>query len=249
MCPENTWKQYFDTHAGTYEEEIFTKNTAFEIQFLLEELRLPPGNDILDMGCGTGRHSIPLALAGYQVTGVDISAGMLAEARKKASVAGVQVDWVQTDARLYWAEKAYDAAISLCEGALCLHTPEDDPLERDQTVLGNISQALKPGGKLIITVLNASRMIRQVSEEDLEAGLFDLHTLTEPGKLEIETADGTKTILVRERYYTSPELVRMLNAVDIEVEHIWGGTAGVWQRLPIRLEEMEIMVVGSKRFE
>ena len=105
MTGENTWKQYFDAMAGSYAEEGFTKNTKAEIRFLLEELSLPPGSAILDMGCGTGRHSIPLALAGYRVTGVDISTGMLLEAKRNARAAGVQVAWVQADARLFHAKK------------------------------------------------------------------------------------------------------------------------------------------------
>lgn len=246
MKSENTWQQYFDAAAGAYEEEIFTKNTRAEIQFLLEELNLPPGSRILDMGCGTGRHAIGLALAGYEVTGVDISAGMLAQARKAASTAGVSVTWVQADARGYRSEARFDAAISLCEGALCLLAPEDDPLTRDLGVLANMSAALKPGGRLIITVLNACRMIRQVSEEDLRAGVFSLETLTEPGQMTIETPEGQRRLEVRERYYTPPELARMLAQVGVAVEQLWGGSAGAWNRQPLQLDEMEIMVVGMK---
>lgn len=246
MTNKNNWQRFFDAHAGSYEEEIFTKNTKAEIEFLLEELDLPPGGRVLDLGCGTGRHAIGLALAGYQVTGVDISPGMLAQARQRADAAGVSVEWVQSDARLYASEPRFDAAISLCEGALCLLVPEDDAMLRDLTVLRNMSQALISGGKLIITVLNACRMIRQVTEEDLRKGNFVLETLTEPEMLAFETPAGVQTLAVRERYYTPPEMTRMLVQVGITVEQIWGGTAGAWNRKPLRLDEMEMMVVGRK---
>ena len=54
-------------------DNSFTKNTVAEVDFVLEELSLPPGSRILDVGCGTGRHAVELARRGYQITGVDIS--------------------------------------------------------------------------------------------------------------------------------------------------------------------------------
>ena len=89
------WEQFFNGHAPIYMNNGFTKNTLAEVDFLIEELKLPSGSSILDMGCGTGRHSVELAKRGYAVTGVDLSAGMLAEARKAAETAGVTVEWIQ----------------------------------------------------------------------------------------------------------------------------------------------------------
>ena len=78
MTEKSTWEAFFDAHAPVYEENVFTKNTVREADFLVEELAPPPGGRILDVGCGTGRHSIELARRGYSVTGVDLSFGMLA---------------------------------------------------------------------------------------------------------------------------------------------------------------------------
>lgn len=84
MIRKNEWEEFFDGHAPVYMDNSFTKNTMKEVDFILDELNLPPGCCILDMGCGTGRHSIELARRGYQVIGVDISSGMLTEAKKAA---------------------------------------------------------------------------------------------------------------------------------------------------------------------
>ena len=82
MTGKADWEKFFDGHAPVYMDNCFTKNTVNEVDFLVEELRLKPGATILDVGCGTGRHAIELARRGYMVTGVDLSSGMLAEAKK-----------------------------------------------------------------------------------------------------------------------------------------------------------------------
>ncbi len=77
MTDKSVWETFFDAHAEIYDENVFTKNTVNEVDFLLEELGLAPGGSVLDVGCGTGRHSIELAKRGYSVTGLDISSEML----------------------------------------------------------------------------------------------------------------------------------------------------------------------------
>ena len=111
--PEKTsWERFFDAHAAVYEDNVFTKNTVREVDFLLEELSLQPGDSILDVGCETGRHSIELAKRGYDVTGLDLSSGMLARAADAASAAGVNVDWVHADATRFVLSRKYDCAIA-----------------------------------------------------------------------------------------------------------------------------------------
>ncbi len=78
---KHEWEEFFDREGDYYLQEPFTKHTKKEIDFLLEEFKLPKGAKILDMGCGVGRHSIELAKRGYRVTGIDISQKMLEKAK------------------------------------------------------------------------------------------------------------------------------------------------------------------------
>ena len=67
------------------------------MDFLLDELSSPLRTTILDVGYGTGHHSIELARRSYAVTGLDLSRGMLAKAEEEALAAGVRVEWVFSD--------------------------------------------------------------------------------------------------------------------------------------------------------
>lgn len=76
-----------------------------------------------------------LARRGIEVTGVDISAGMLQEARKMAEESGVNVEFIQSDATKFSTNKQYDVAICLCEGAFELLNVDDNPDEQSLSIL------------------------------------------------------------------------------------------------------------------
>ena len=244
---DNIWEEFFDGHAPRYMENVFTRNTKAEVAFLEEELALNPGSTILDVGCGTGRHAVALAKRGFRVTGVDISSGMLAEARRAAQEAGVSLDLVHEDATKMSFERPFDAALCLCEGAFALLGQTDDPQEHDLAILRCIHAALKPGARLILGTLNAMEKIRRLTKEDIAAGKFDTVTLVETHTLEEDTPEGRKSFVLRERGYVATELALMLRLVGFKVEHVWGSTAGNWRREPPDPDEMELMVVARKR--
>jgi 2-polyprenyl-3-methyl-5-hydroxy-6-metoxy-1,4-benzoquinol methylase len=246
MTGKNEWEEFFDGHAPVYMDNVFTKNTQKEVGFVIEELKITPGSSILDVGCGTGRHDIEFARRGYRVTGVDISSGMLAEAKKAARKAGVEVVWIQADATKFTSSTLFDAALCLCEGAFCLLTLDDDPLEHDLSILRNIYAALKPGAHIIMTTLNGCRMIRQYTQEDVKNGLFDPVTIIETHPAEYRMPETKKSVVVRERGYIASELSTLFRLAGFEVEHVWGGTAGNWGRRQVELDEMEIMLIARK---
>lgn len=242
----NEWVDFFKHEAPQYEQEVFTKNTAAEIDFLMETLQLAPGASILDVGCGTGRHSLVLAKLGFQVTGVDISPDMLAIAEAARQESGLQARFMCRNAREFVAEQPQDAAVCLCEGALCLLGSADDPIEADMRLLRNVYASLKPGAPFILTALNASRHIRMYSDQDVAEGRFDYLNLVELNHIHIQTSQGPSEIVVRERAYTPTELRRMLAQAGFNVEHIYGGTAGAWNRQTPSLDEIELMAIARK---
>lgn len=238
------WEEFFDEHAAIYDENEFTKNTVREVDFLLEELAIPAGGAVLDIGCGTGRHTIELARRGYAVTGLDLSSAMLAKAAAAAEAAGAKVNLVRADATRFSLPATYDAAICLCEGAMGLLGLQDDPTEQPLAILRNVSRCLKPHGKALFTVLNATAMIRKYQNEDVAAGRFDPATLVESS--EYPPRDGLPPVPVRERAFLPSEFRLLLRLAGLETLHLWGGTAGNWGRRALDLDEIEFMAVARK---
>lgn len=247
MSNPTSWQEFFDAHAPIYEQNVFTKNTAKEVDFLIEELALPPGASVLDVGCGTGRHSIELAKRGYAVTGLDLSAEMLAQAKQAGTAAGVNVEWIRADATRFSLPRRYDAAICLCEGSFGLLAQGDDPIEQPLAILRNISCSLKPQAKAVLTVLSATRMIRKCQKEDVAEGRFDPLTMVESSAC--APRDGLPAIAVRERAFVATELVLLCRLAGLSVLNVWGGTAGNWGRRTLDLDEFEIMFVARKTTE
>ena len=183
-----------------------------------------------------------MARAGYAVTGIDISAGMLREARAAADRAGVELELVEADATSFDLGREFDAAVCLCEGSLGL-LGNDDPFDHDAAVLRRAFAALRPGAPFVFTLLNGLRMIRDATSEQVERGAFDPATLTEAFAMDWEAEDGPRSLPIRQRGYVPSELVLLCRAAGFTVEHVWGGTAGNWGRRPVELDEMEIMAV------
>ena len=247
MADTNRWEAFFDTHAPDYNDNVFTKNTQPEVDFLVEELALPPGSSILDVGCGTGRHAVELAKRGFRMTGLDLSRGMLAQGKAAADAAGVDVEWVHADATRFSFPGRFDAAICLCEGSIGLLGREDDPIDQPLAVLRNISRSLKPGAKAVLTVLNAARHIRMYSNEDVAKDRYDPLTMVESS--ELAPREGLPAVPTRERGFVPTELRLLCRLAGLSVVYMGGGTAGRWGKRPIDLDEFEIMLVVEKTGE
>jgi SAM-dependent methyltransferase len=239
----SAWQRYFDATADGYDDESFTGGTEAEVPVLRELLGLAPGDRLLDVGCGTGRHLVPLAAAGVHGTGVDLSPAMLARARARAEAAGVAVDLHVADARTLPASLGpFDGVICLCEGAFCLVADGVEPLAHDRAVLTSIHRVLRPGGRLVLTGLSAARRLAAWQRGEA-GGTVDLLTLTETSTLPLP--DGT-SVTVREHYHLPDGLRTLAEAVGFEVEAIWAGGALDWRPEPPTVEDFELLLVARR---
>lgn len=244
MSVPEGWRAFLDGHAPFYVQNVFTRNTMSEVEFLVRELRLDPGAVVLDLGCGTGRHSIELARRGYRMVGVDLSRGRLCQAR--AAAAGVSVAWIQADAKCFAAPDRFDGAICLCEGSLGLAGDGEDPMAHDAAIAFNLSRCLRPGARLVVTALNGLRLLRQHGSDDVAAGAFDPVTLTKRHAMEWDSGNGHHEAIVREHGYRPEQLRSLFEAAGLTIQHVGGGTAGDWGYRPVDPDEYEIMLIAPR---
>lgn len=240
---ERNWIRFFEREAPSYMENVFTKNTPAEVEFLIRELGMSEGDTVLDIGCGTGRHSVELSRRGFRCTGIDQSPDMLEIARRTAGEAGVEVEFIEGDASSTSLDRRFDHAVCICEGAFCLMEPGTDPLPYHTGILRNIHGMLKPGGNLLLNALSALRLIRLSSDEEVASGKFDPVTTS---VMEIHPGPDGIDIRGVEKGFMPAELTSLLESNGFEVLHLWGGTAGSWNKQPLSLDEYEIMVVARR---
>lgn len=124
---------------------VWASNTEVEVQFAVAHLRLAAGDRLLDLGCGWGRHSLPLAARGVRVTGLDLSHELLVLARYHARRRGLAVDWVEGDAARPPLRGPFDAIAQFC-GNLLTWFPDRDSAH---AALGRVAGLLRPGGRLL----------------------------------------------------------------------------------------------------
>ena len=107
------------------------------------------GGPLLELACGTGRLSVPLAEDGHPVVGLDNSAAMLAVARRKAAEAAVEIEFVEGDMRSFDLGRDFALVVVSCNSLSHLVTNEELV-----GALTRISRHLAPGGLLAFDVVN-----------------------------------------------------------------------------------------------
>ncbi len=256
MEREKSWYiELFENYANQYEREVFVKGTKSECDFLEKEFEFNKNLQILDIGCGTGRHSIEMALRGYKMTGIDLSQNQLVKARENAKNSMVKLDFIQMDARNLKFKSEFDCAIMLCEGGFPLMETDEMNFE----ILKNTSEALKPEGKIIFTTLNGLFPIFNSIEKFLQgAGIegnaeyknnsFDLMTFRDHNITEFTDDDGmTHSIYSNERYYIPSEITWLLKSLNFKTIDIFGAHLGEFSREhKLQTSDFEMLVIAEK---
>ncbi|GAB3681996.1 class I SAM-dependent methyltransferase [Angustibacter aerolatus] len=154
---------------------------------------VPTPARVLDAGCGTGRVAVELARRGYDVTGLDVDASMLAEAERDAASAGVDVRWVLGD--------LLDAPALAGDGYDLVAAPGNVVVYlapgTEERAVAALATVLRPGGLLVV----GFAADRHVTEADYAAwcaasGLTAVHRW---GGWDGEVGDGSYVVAVDRR--------------------------------------------------
>lgn len=149
--------QAYSSLAQFYDESIgvdYGEWLRYLLSLTLRHHHLP--KEILDLGCGTGNLSIPLAKRGYKVTAVDISREMIAVAQNKALAENLEIAFlVQDMRRLDLPASTFTTVVSGCDVVNYITTPEDL-----QSAFSAVNRVLQPGG-LWLFDLNSARKLQE----------------------------------------------------------------------------------------
>jgi SAM-dependent methyltransferase len=157
-----------DLYSSAYDFLYADKNYAAEcdmIEYLAASVIGPGPCKILDLGCGTGSHTIPLASRGHRVTGLDRSSAMLAKAKDKARLANLDIQLVESDIRGFSVPNApFDAALMMF-AVLGYQATNADAL----SALGAARRHLRPDGVFIFDVWFGPAVLDQKPEKRFRA--------------------------------------------------------------------------------
>lgn len=202
-----------------------------EVANLLELVGIEKGR-VLDLCCGPGRHSVPLAKAGFDVTGLDISGFLLDRARARAQAAKVDIDWVHEDMRNYAMPEGFDLVINLYTSFGYFAQQSDD-----LKVLRNIVSSLTEGGAVVLDVVGKEALAGQLPLNQQPTVEHDGSLLIE----RIEVVDDWSRAKVQwmfirgdtvERFdfehtlYSGRELRELMNWAGLSDVSLYGGLDG-----------------------
>ena len=241
MTGPDHWFEPVADHLGSaYLRYSFTKGTDQEVAFLIGELGLVPGQRVLDVGCGPGRHSHALARAGLEVVGVDISQRFVDLAQADAPAGAT---FRRSDARQLPFDQEFDAAISLCQGAFGLAGGPGAVLDGDAAVLTSIANALRPGGVAAVSAFSAYFQVRWLEETDT----FDADTGVNHERTEVRDESGVAAPAdLWTTCFTPRELRLLAERAGLTVGAIWSVTPGNYGRNPPTIDTPEFLLVARR---
>ena len=228
----------YDEIARLYDP--WSRTVVEDIDFYVEEAKRT-GGPVVELGVGTGRIAIPIALAGIAVIGVDSSRGMMAVARESAAAEGVELDLRFGDLRDPPVEGTFPLVISPFRALLHMESDADR-----RAALRAVSGLLEPGGTFVFDVF-----------APLPDGIAETHGRwleREPGIFErVEWDEEQRTVIMRVRglgaeaelslaWLTAPEWNALLHEEGFAVE----GLFGWFDRTPWRGHEDSIWICRKR---
>lgn len=227
--PQDWYATAFD---GATAEMAWTERTEAEVNRALTMLRPEGGERILDLACGTGRHSLELVKRGFSVVGSEISPELVAIAKEEAAAQGLEATFLEGDLRELDFEEEFDIVLNLNDGAVGYFETD----EENHRTFEVISRALKPGGRNLIQVPNvlyararlpqrswipSENMVELVEhrwnkkDRYMEGAMIPLRFG--------EVLEGLKGIEFRQRLYTVDELREIYDSVGMTLERSFHG--------------------------
>ncbi len=176
-----------------------------EVAFTVDVLGLNPGDHVLDLACGAGRHSRGLVGHGVRVTAMDLSPELLAAAGE----AGGGPEYVRGDMRALPFGGSFDA---VCQFFTSFGYFEDS--SEDESVLREVRRVLRAGGKYLFDYLNAAQVVAGLVPESTDRlGAF---TIQSRRRITADQTRVEKDVVIREGEVVRSKYTESVRLYDIE---------------------------------
>ncbi len=215
---------YNDQYKAWVLDQIPASMTQAQLDMIQDALNLAQNAHILDVFCGEGRHAIPLAKKGFEVTAIDLYEPFIQTIVK--SSAGLNIHPICMDARSINYEKKFDAIILLFTSFGYFSDEENELL------MNNLSNALKDDGKILIDIENRDYILKNYLHEKwrnkengllLERHAFNPFTSRQKTRRIWIDPKGNQEIYSRNlRLYSAHELIALAGKYHLEIIHKWG---------------------------
>ncbi len=225
-----TARWYADWFNSAYYTTVYqhrsTKEASGVVDLLMRSVPLSPGARVLDLCCGSGRHSQALAERGLSVVGIDLSTTLLDIARAEVTE---QVDFHRCDMREPYPDAPYDCVANFFTSYGYFENDADN-----FAVLQRVREALKPGGHFFFDYLNAEQTRKALVPHDSRR----IDDLTIEQRREITDRFVTKTIRITDarsnshvfteqvRLYDISDFERMFHKAGLVIRHVFGSYTG-----------------------
>ncbi|HUC07367.1 MAG TPA: class I SAM-dependent methyltransferase [Solirubrobacterales bacterium] len=226
--------------------------TGVEVDRALAMLGAQGGERVLDMACGTGRHSHELARRGFEVVGTDISPDLLAIAEADAEAESLSASFLAVDLRELDFDQEFDLVLNLNDGAIGYFETE----EENHRTFEVIAAALRPGGGNLLQLPNVLYAETHLPQTTWIAGegmveLIDHRWEPRTRYLEGSTMpilvgevfEGVSPIPFRQRLYSVDELTEIYDSVGMEFSGVFRGTG---KPRPPKDSQFEVFFSGRK---
>jgi len=237
----------FNELGEDWETIVDVRDTVREADFV--ERVLSRKGAILDLCCGTGRHSIILRQMGWKTIGLDVSKNLLTIAKRKMKKEGVEFPIVRADMRRFpFREQVFDAVICMFTSFGYLPSESEDIKSFKE-----VRRTLQQGGKFLLDLANRDHVVKAFRERDWAE--FELFYMLERRSLDPQNSRllSEWTIIKKDtkevrslqhdlRLYTSQKLKQMLREAGLRVKKVYGGYDGK----EFNLESSRMIVLAEK---
>ena len=228
------WKRKISEETSQLLPEARIRSQVDGIEKLLD---LNFRSRVLDLGCGSGGQTLELARRKFRVVGMDVSPKALSAARQNGRDEELTVHFVALDMRRLPYDEEFNAVVNVRNPIGCFPKEKDD-LE----CLRAAAQALKPGGKLFLDLLNREWVIRRLTQNDGDGAPFDIKT----GRLDCASfrprGQRPDNVGKTMRLYSLTEVTRMLKDAGLAFRRVCGGYDGCGYGV----ESLRMIVIAEK---